>query len=46
MTVTISFTGKVGAQPQYHHLVRGYLNQHLPQRWIGRTTAEDQALLC
>jgi hypothetical protein len=24
---------------------RGYLSQHLPQRWIGRTTAEDQALL-
>jgi hypothetical protein len=34
-----------GAPPRYHHLVRGYLNQHLPQRWIGRTADNDQALL-
>jgi hypothetical protein len=31
-----------GAPPHYHHLV---LNQHLPQRWIGRTAANDQELL-
>jgi hypothetical protein len=24
-----------GAPPHYHHLVRGYLSQYLPQRWIG-----------
>jgi hypothetical protein len=36
---------QVGAPPHYHHLVRGYLSQHLPQRWIGRTAANDQALL-
>ncbi|GFG34114.1 hypothetical protein Cfor_05570, partial [Coptotermes formosanus] len=24
---------------------RGYINEHLPQRWIGRTTAANQALL-
>jgi len=29
----------------YHHFIRGYLSQHLPQRWVGRTAAEDQALL-
>jgi hypothetical protein len=29
----------------YHHLIHGYLSQHLPQRWVGRTAAEDQALL-
>jgi hypothetical protein len=34
-----------GAPTHYHHLVRGYLNQHLPQRWIGCTAANDQALL-
>jgi hypothetical protein len=33
------------APPHYHHLVCGYLNQHLSQRWIGRTAANDQALL-
>jgi hypothetical protein len=32
------------APPHYHHLVRGYLNQHLPQRWIGRTADNDQAM--
>jgi hypothetical protein len=31
-----------GAPAHYHHLV---LNQHLPQPWIGRTAANDQALL-
>ena len=25
--------------------VHGYLNQHLPHRWKGRTNAKDQALL-
>ena len=34
-----------GAPPYYRHLVRGYLSQHLPQRWIARTAAADQALL-
>jgi hypothetical protein len=29
-----------GAAPHYHNL-----NQHLPQRWIGRKVANDQALL-
>jgi hypothetical protein len=33
-----------GAPPHYNNLVRGYFNQHLPQRWIRRTKA-DQALL-
>jgi len=28
-----------------HHLIHGYLSQQLPQRWVGRTAAEDQALL-
>jgi hypothetical protein len=30
--------------PHYHHLVCGYLNQHLPQRWTGCTAANDQVL--
>jgi hypothetical protein len=34
-----------GPPLHYYHLVRGYLNQYLPQRWIGRTAANDQALL-
>jgi hypothetical protein len=34
-----------GDPPHYHHLLSGYLNQHLPQRWIGRTAANDHALL-
>jgi len=25
--------------------VRGYLNRNLPQRWIGRTGKEDDALM-
>jgi hypothetical protein len=29
----------------YHHYVRGYLNQHFPQCWIGCMAAEDQAQL-
>ncbi|XP_021935127.1 solute carrier family 28 member 3-like isoform X2 [Zootermopsis nevadensis] len=35
-----------GAPPHYHRLVCGYFNQHLPQRWIGRMTVNDHALLC
>jgi hypothetical protein len=34
-----------GAPPHYHNLVRSYLNQHLPQLWIGHKVANDQALL-
>jgi hypothetical protein len=30
-----------GAPAHYHHLI---LNQHLPQPWIGRMAANDQAL--
>jgi hypothetical protein len=30
-----------GAPPYSHHLVRGYRNPHLPQRWIGRTAGND-----
>jgi hypothetical protein len=33
------------APPHYHHLVLCYLNQHLSQRWIGRTAANNQALV-
>jgi hypothetical protein len=33
-----------GAPPHHRHLVRSYLSQHVPQRWIGRTAANDQAL--
>ena len=33
-----------GIPPRRHHLVRGYVHQNFPQRWDGRTTAEDQAL--
>jgi hypothetical protein len=25
-----------GVPPHYNNLVRGYFNQHLPQRWIQR----------
>jgi len=34
-----------GAPPLYHQPVCGCLSQHLPQRWVGRTNAEDRALL-
>lgn len=27
--------------PYYHHLVRGYFSQHLPQQRIGRAIAKD-----
>ncbi|KAJ8878685.1 hypothetical protein PR048_019270 [Dryococelus australis] len=33
-----------GAPPHWHLAVRGYLNETLPQRWIGRGAAGDQAL--
>jgi len=29
----------------YHKDVRGYLNRNLPQRWIGHTGKEDDALM-
>lgn len=29
----------------HHHLIRGYLSQHLPQCWVGRMATEDQVLL-
>lgn len=34
-----------GAPSHFHNDVRGYLNEHLPQRWIGRTGPADEALL-
>jgi len=34
-----------GAPPHFHRQVREFLNQHLPQRWIGRGTDDDQMLL-
>ena len=34
-----------GAPPHFHRHVREFLNQHLPQRWIGRWTDDDQMLL-
>jgi hypothetical protein len=41
MTAMTSLISKMGL----HHLVSGYPDQHLPQRWIGRTAANDRALL-
>ena len=34
-----------GAPPQFHHDVRGYLNDTLPHRWIGRAFQDDSPLL-
>ena len=34
-----------GAPPYFHRHIRECLNQHLPQRWIGRGTDDDQMLL-
>ena len=34
-----------GAPNHFHRHVREFLNQHLPQRWIGRGTDDDQMLL-
>ena len=34
-----------GAPTHFHRHVRKFLNQHLPQRWIGRGTDDDQMLL-
>jgi len=31
--------------PAHHKAVRGYLNRNLPQRWLGRTGKEDDALM-
>ena len=31
--------------PAHYKDVRGYLNRNLPQRWIGRTGKEDDALM-
>ena len=31
--------------PAHYKGVRGYLNRNLPQRWIGRTGKEDDALM-
>ena len=33
------------APPHFHNDVRGYLNEHLPRRWIRRTGRDDEALL-
>jgi len=35
-----------GSPAHYHKDVRGYLNRNLPQRWIGSTGQEDDALMC
>ena len=34
-----------GAPPHFHQHIREFLNQHLPQRWIGLGTDDDQMLL-
>jgi hypothetical protein len=34
-----------GVPPHFHRHVREFLNQHIPQRWIGRGTDDDQMLL-
>jgi len=31
--------------PAHYKDVRGYVNRNLPQRWIGRTEIEDDALM-
>ena len=31
--------------PAHYKDVRGYLNRNLPQRWMGRTRKEDDALV-
>jgi hypothetical protein len=36
---------KTGTPPHFHRHVREFLNQHLPQLWIGRGTDDDQMLL-
>ncbi|PSN54080.1 hypothetical protein C0J52_03070 [Blattella germanica] len=33
-----------GAPPHWHLAVRTYLNEHLPNRWIGRAGPNDQVL--
>ena len=32
--------------PAHYKDVRGYRNRNLPQRWMGRTGKEDDALMC
>jgi len=34
-----------GVPPHFHRHVIEFLNQHLPQRWIGRRTDDDQMLI-
>ena len=34
-----------GAPPHFHRHVREFLNQHLPQRWIGHGNSDEQMLL-
>jgi hypothetical protein len=34
-----------GPPPHFYRHVREFLNQHLPQRWIGRGADDDQMLL-
>ena len=31
--------------PNFHHDVRGYLNDTLPHRWIGRASQDDSSHL-
>ena len=40
-----SFINKTGAPPHFHHDVRGYLNDTLPHRQIGRASQDDSPLL-
>jgi len=39
------FNGGSDSPPHFHRHVREFLNQHLPQQWIGRGTDDDQMLL-
>ena len=34
-----------GVPPHFHRHVREFLNQHLPQQWIGRGTFDDDQML-
>jgi DUF438 domain-containing protein len=37
---------KDGAPPHWKNVVRHYLDENLPRRWIGRSTDENMALIC
>ena len=42
---SISAVNATWAQPHFHRHVREFLNQHLPQQWIGCGMDNDQMLL-